>query len=80
MVTMLGQCIRFKETDVRPTGRSAMGVIGMSLMDEDEVVGVQVSTQGDTMLIVSEMVWVREQTLTSIQFSIVVVKVSNVTR
>ena len=53
MVTMLGQCIRFKETDVRPTGRSAMGVIGMSLMDEDEVVGVQVSTQGDTMLIVS---------------------------
>ena len=54
MVTMLGQCIRFKETDVRPTGRSAMGVIGMSLMDEDEVVGVQVSTQGDTMLIVSE--------------------------
>ena len=31
-----------------------MGVIGMSLMDEDEVVGVQVSTQGDTMLIVSE--------------------------
>ena len=46
MVTMLGQCIRFKETDVRPTGRSAMGVIGMSLMDEDEVVGVQVSTQG----------------------------------
>ena len=54
MVTKLGQCIRFKETDVRPTGRSAMGVIGMSLMDEDEVVGVQISTQGDTMLIVSE--------------------------
>ena len=54
LITKHGQCIRFNENDVRPTGRSAMGVIGMSLMDEDEVVGVQVSTQGDTMLIVSE--------------------------
>ena len=50
----LGMCIRFKPTDVRPTGRSAMGVIGMNLMDTDEVVGVQLNTQGDTMLIVSE--------------------------
>ena len=33
MVTKLGMCIRFKATDVRPTGRSAMGVIGMNLMD-----------------------------------------------
>ena len=54
MVTKLGMCIRFKATDVRPTGRSAMGVIGMNLMDTDEVVGVQLNTQGDTMLIVSE--------------------------
>ena len=54
MVTKLGMCIRFKATDVRPTGRSAMGVIGMNLMDTDEVVGGQLNTQGDTMLIVSE--------------------------
>lgn len=54
MVTKLGMCIRFKATDVRPTGRSAMGVIGMNLMGTDEVVGVQLNTQGDTMLIVSE--------------------------
>lgn len=54
MVTKLGMCIRFKATDVRPTGRSAMGVIGINLMDTDEVVGVQLNTQGDTMLIVSE--------------------------
>ncbi|MDO5381560.1 MAG: DNA gyrase subunit A [Eubacteriales bacterium] len=54
MVTKLGQCIRFKETDVRPTGRTAMGVIGMNLMDEDEVVGVQLNKQGNMMLIVSE--------------------------
>ena len=54
LVTKLGQCIRFKETDVRPTGRSAMGVIGMNLLDEDEVVGMQLDVQGDSLLIVSE--------------------------
>ena len=31
-----------------------MGVIGMNLMDTDEVVGVQLNNQGNTMLIVSE--------------------------
>ena len=55
LVTKLGQCIRFKETDVRPTGRSAMGVIGMNLIDEDEIVGMQLNTQGDSLLIVSEL-------------------------
>ena len=54
LVTKFGQCIRFKETDVRPTGRSAMGVIGMNLVDEDEVVGMQLDNQGDDLLIVSE--------------------------
>ena len=54
LVTKYGYCIRFKETDVRPTGRSAMGVIGMNIMEGDEVVGMQLNTQGDTLLIVSE--------------------------
>lgn len=54
LVTKLGMCIRFKETDVRPTGRTSMGVIGMDIMDEDEIVGMQLNTQGDTLLIVSE--------------------------
>ena len=54
LVTKLGQCIRFPETEVRPTGRSAMGVIGMNLLDEDEVVGMQLDVQGDSLLIVSE--------------------------
>jgi len=54
LVTKLGQCIRFKEADVRPTGRSAMGVIGMNLIDEDEIIGMQLNTQGDSLLIVSE--------------------------
>ncbi len=55
LATKLGQCIRFKETDVRPTGRSSMGVIGMNLLDEDEVVGMQLNIQGDELLIVSEL-------------------------
>ena len=54
LVTKYGQCIRFKSTDVRPTGRSAMGVIGMNLIPGDEIVGMQLNTQGDSLLIVSE--------------------------
>ena len=54
LVTKLGQCIRFHESDVRKTGRSSMGVIGMNLLDEDEVVGMQICTQGDYLLVVSE--------------------------
>ena len=54
LVTKLGMCIRFSEEDVRPTGRSAMGVIGMNLSPDDEVIGMQLDTQGDSLLIVSE--------------------------
>ena len=54
LVTKFGQCIRFKETDVRPTGRTSMGVIGMNLEDQDEIIGMQLQCQGDSLLIVSE--------------------------
>ena len=54
LVTKQGMCIRFKETDVRNTGRNSMGVIGMSLSDRDEIVGMQLDHQGDSLLIVSE--------------------------
>ncbi len=54
LVTKHGMCIRFAETDVRPTGRVSMGVIGMNLAPEDEVVAMQMDTQGDALLIVSE--------------------------
>jgi len=54
LVTKQGMCIRFKETDVRATGRTSMGVIGMNLDDEDEIVAMQVQSQGDSLLIVSE--------------------------
>jgi DNA gyrase subunit A len=55
LVTKYGMCIRFKETDVRCMGRTAMGVIGMNLDDGDEIVGMQINTQGSHLLIVSEM-------------------------
>ena len=54
LVTKYGQCIRFAETDVRPTGRTSMGVRGMNLGDNDEVIGMQLNTQGDYLLIASE--------------------------
>ena len=53
LVTKEGQCIRFKETDVRSTGRTSMGVRGMNLEEGDEVVAMQLNSQGDCLLIVS---------------------------
>ncbi|MCD8014619.1 MAG: DNA gyrase subunit A [Lachnospiraceae bacterium] len=54
LVTKYGQCIRFHETDVRSTGRTSMGVVGMSLMDGDEIIGMQLDVQGEYLLIASE--------------------------
>ena len=54
LVTKQGQCIKFKETDVRTTGRTSMGVRGMNLSYDDEVVGMQLDTQGEQLLLVSE--------------------------
>lgn len=54
LVTKYGQCIRFHETDVRSTGRVSMGVRGMNLGDNDVVIGMQISSQGKDLLIVSE--------------------------
>ena len=55
LVTKKGMCIRFKEKDVRPLGRTAMGVIGMNLDPDDEIVGMQIDTQGDSLLFASEL-------------------------
>ena len=54
LVTKYGQCIRFKENDVRSTGRVSMGVRGINLLDGDEVVAMQLNTQGHYLLVVSE--------------------------
>ena len=54
MFTKYGQCIRFHETDVRTTGRTTMGVIGMNLVSGDEVIAMQTASQGDSVMIVAE--------------------------
>ncbi len=53
LVTKKGQCIRFHESDVRVTGRVSIGVIGMKLNEGDQVVAMQMHTQGECMLVVS---------------------------
>ncbi len=54
LMTKQGMCIRFKETDVRSTGRTSMGVRGMNLNEGDEFIGMQLDIQGDELLFVSE--------------------------
>jgi DNA gyrase subunit A len=49
-----GMAIRFDETDVRPMGRTAYGVRGISLRDTDEVVAMEVVREGGTMLTVTQ--------------------------
>ena len=49
-----GKSIRFPETDVRPMGRTAGGVRGMSLGEGDAVVGMEVLSPGATVLTVTE--------------------------
>ena len=54
LVTRKGMSIRFNLSDVRPMGRSAMGVIGMKLADGDEVVSMMTENQGSHVLFISE--------------------------
>jgi DNA gyrase subunit A len=49
-----GMSIRFKETDVRPMGRTAYGVRGISLREGDAVVAMEVLRPGGTILSVTE--------------------------
>ena len=54
LITRKGMCIRFHETDVRITGRVSMGVIGMKFDEDDEVIGMQIESQGECLLVASE--------------------------
>ena len=49
-----GMAIRFEETDVRPMGRTAYGVRGISLREGDEVVAMELVRQGGTLLTVAQ--------------------------
>ena len=53
LVTKKGQCIRFHTKHVRHTGRSSMGVKGISLNKGDSVIGMQLDTQGRCLLFAS---------------------------
>ena len=54
LTTRNGMLIRFSENDVRGTGRSSMGVRGISIDKDDEVVSMQLDVQGEYILFVSE--------------------------
>jgi DNA gyrase subunit A len=54
LATKGGMSIRFKEDDVRDMGRTARGVRGINLDDDDTVVGVEIPAEGTFMLTVSE--------------------------
>ena len=49
-----GKSIRFHESDVRPTGRTASGVRGMNLAADDHLVGMEVLTHGQTLFTATE--------------------------
>ena len=54
MGTRKGMAIRFKEEDVRAMGRTAIGVIGIRMDDDDHVVGMEILTEGNSIMTVSE--------------------------
>ncbi|MDR3071281.1 MAG: DNA gyrase subunit A [Endomicrobium sp.] len=54
IATKKGIAIRFKETDVRAIGRNGIGVNGISLQKDDEVIGMEVFSPNDVFLSISE--------------------------
>ena len=54
LVTKNAKCIVFHETEIRITGRKTLGVRGIRLSGDDVVIGMQMKTQGETLLVVSE--------------------------
>ena len=54
MISRLGQAIRFHESDVRPTGRSASGVHGMRLRKGDEVISMDIARDDSDLFVITE--------------------------
>jgi len=56
LVTRNGKAITFEETDVRETGRSSQGVIGIKLLKDDTVIGMDTYTdlKDNTLLAITE--------------------------
>lgn len=70
LVTENGMSIRFNETDIRPMGRTAMGVKGITLSGDDRVVSMNLTDEGHELLVVSEKDLVRELILMNIEFKV----------
>ncbi|HOK43882.1 MAG TPA: DNA gyrase subunit A [Thermoclostridium caenicola] len=54
LITRNGMCIRFHEKDVRPMGRTSMGVIGIRLDEDDEVIAMLRCVPNTTLLVVTQ--------------------------
>jgi DNA gyrase subunit A len=54
LATRKGMAIRFRENDVRNTGRTARGVIGIRMDKDDCVVGMEIPAEGSSLVTVSE--------------------------
>ena len=54
LTTREGKSIRFKESEVKPTGRVSSGIIGIRMQAGNEVVGMEIIGEGDTILTVAE--------------------------
>jgi DNA gyrase subunit A len=68
VTTRNGQAIRFKESDVRPMGRTAAGVRGIKLKTDDRVVGMDVvfkNQKGNQLLTISENGFGKRSNLTA---------------
>ena len=52
--SLLGKSIRFHESNIRPSGRTSMGVRGMNLTAGDRIVAAEVLTHGQTLFAVTE--------------------------
>ena len=54
LITKKGMCIRFPENEARTVGRASIGVRGISLAKGDEVVAMQMDSQGQAILFATE--------------------------
>ena len=52
--SLMGKAIRFHESNIRPSGRTSMGVRGMNLAEGDRIVAMEVLTHGQTLFVVTE--------------------------
>jgi DNA gyrase subunit A len=55
LATREGMAIRFEEKDVREMGRATTGVRGITLQENDEVIGMVVTKPGSSLLVITEL-------------------------